>query len=139
MIHGEEIINLNDLREKLLNLGPEERRIMFYLIRHIFNRITILKSIESRYRKRFLMNVNYSNNLIEINVRKLRIKKGAPNVIKIFNNKIFFIIDDKEYEHKIRTLFDLYVLGLLLKSSHLKYKEIIYMKTDFPKEALVIT
>jgi len=139
MIHGEEIINLNDLREKLLNLGPEERRIMFYLIRHIFNRITILKSIESRYRKRFLMNVNYSNNLIEINVRKLRIKKGAPNVIKIFNNKIFFIIDDKEYEHKIHTLFDLYVLGLLLKSSLLKYKEIIYMKTDFPKDALVIT
>jgi hypothetical protein len=136
---SDDIIVLSDLREKLLSLGPEERRIMFYLIRHIFNRITILKSIESRYRKRFLMNVNYSNNLIEINVRKLRIKKGAPNAIKIFNNKIFFVIDDKEYEHKIRTLFDLYVLGLLIRSSPLKYKEIIYMKIDFPKDALVIT
>jgi len=140
MISEDDIINLRELREKLLYLKPEEKKIIYSLLKQISNRIYILRSIESRYRKRFLMNTNYSNNYIEIDVKaKYRTNKGIPNSVKIFNNKIFLVYGDKEYEYKVHNLFDLYLLGLLIKSSSLKYKQIIYTKIDFPKRSLVIS
>jgi hypothetical protein len=141
MIYGEEIINLNDLREKLLNLGPEERKTLIYLIRHIFNRYNIIKSIESRYRKRHLLNVDFSRkNFIEFDLRvHYKSKNGRINHVKIFNNKIIFVINEREYEHKIQNLYDVYILGFLLKSSLLKNKYLLFSKIDFPIDSLVIS
>jgi len=139
---SDNVINLDELREKLLGLGPEEKKTLFYLIRHIFNRYNIIRSIESRYRKRHLLNADFSQKkIIEFDLRRIhyKTKQGHIDRLKIFNNKIFFVINDREYEHKIHTLYDIYILGFLLKSSLLKNKYLIFSKIDFPIDSLVIS
>jgi hypothetical protein len=123
-----DILNLDVLREKYTKLDSETKKLIRSMFMSVLTKFARLKQVENNIRKVHLSNL--VNQFKDIGVIKVKAHVSISE-IKVLNNKLYFV-SERESEYKIKSLYQIYVLGSFLKDDLKTARQI-----KFPKDVIV--
>jgi hypothetical protein len=121
-------LNLDVLREKYVKLDSETKKLIRSMFMSVLTKFARLKQVENNIRKIHLSNL--VNQFKDNGVIKVKAHVSVSE-IKVLNNKLYFV-SERESEYKIKSLYQIYVLGSFLKDDLKTSRQI-----KFPKNAIV--
>jgi len=121
-------LNLDVLREKYIKLDSETKKLIKSILMSILTKFARLKQVENNIRKvhlSILVNQFKDNGVIKVKAHV------SISEVKVLNNKLYFV-SERESEYKIKSLYQIYVLGSFIKDDLMTSRQI-----KFPREAIV--